>query len=338
MTGEITLRGQVLPIGGLKEKALAAQRNGIRTVIAPKLNEQDVDEIPEHLRADLDFVFVEEIAEVFDVALEDARRDGKVTRARPPLSTPGRLAERKAARTLELTVPLPFVLIVTTDALSRPLLAAGQGRVCSPRTQPLLEEIYGSSTEKGEEGRRRLRGCAEQSVCPAHHGRPQLREDIGNAIATTRKAYTRLSNGKAPTKALMEDKKLQKQLREAAASLRDVGVQLREGPKRKRKCRIGRKLLLLAVGAGGAGAQRGLRKKVLDALFGLRRSSTTPPRPPRLPRRRPRAPRPSHRPEASLEGAPRAPFISPAWSPSISSSASAGATPPGNRGESESER
>src|SRR6201999_1255657 len=58
MTGEITLTGQVLPIGGLKEKALAAQRNRIRTVIAPSLNEQDVDEIPEHLRKDLEFRFV----------------------------------------------------------------------------------------------------------------------------------------------------------------------------------------------------------------------------------------------------------------------------------------
>ncbi len=58
MTGEITLTGQVLPIGGLKEKALAAQRNGIHTVIAPELNEPDVDEIPEHLRRTLRFVFV----------------------------------------------------------------------------------------------------------------------------------------------------------------------------------------------------------------------------------------------------------------------------------------
>ena len=56
MTGEITLTGQVLPIGGLKEKALAAQRDGMRSVIAPALNEADVEEMPEHLRQDLEFV------------------------------------------------------------------------------------------------------------------------------------------------------------------------------------------------------------------------------------------------------------------------------------------
>jgi ATP-dependent Lon protease len=73
MTGEITLTGQVLPIGGLKEKALAAQRHGIACVIAPELNEADVDEIPEHLRRDLGFRFVSEIGEVLDVALEKPR-------------------------------------------------------------------------------------------------------------------------------------------------------------------------------------------------------------------------------------------------------------------------
>jgi ATP-dependent Lon protease len=73
MTGENTLTGQVLPIGGLKEKALAAQRNGIRTVIAPALNEQDVDEIPAHLRSRLEFVFASEISEVLEVALQRRR-------------------------------------------------------------------------------------------------------------------------------------------------------------------------------------------------------------------------------------------------------------------------
>ncbi len=70
MTGEITLTGQVLPIGGLKEKALAAQRHGISTIVAPARNEGDVDEIPAALRAKLEFHWVQEIGEVLAVALE----------------------------------------------------------------------------------------------------------------------------------------------------------------------------------------------------------------------------------------------------------------------------
>ncbi len=83
MTGEITLTGQVLPIGGLKEKALAAQRGGIRCVIAPERNEQDVDEIPEHLRKDLSFRFVATVEEALEVALQRraARRRPRALRA-----------------------------------------------------------------------------------------------------------------------------------------------------------------------------------------------------------------------------------------------------------------
>jgi ATP-dependent Lon protease len=83
MTGEITLTGQVLPIGGLKEKALAAQRNGIRCVIAPALNEQDVDEIPEHLRKDIEFHFVSTVEEALEIALQrrPARRRPRALRA-----------------------------------------------------------------------------------------------------------------------------------------------------------------------------------------------------------------------------------------------------------------
>jgi ATP-dependent Lon protease len=80
MTGEITLSGQVLPIGGLKEKALAAQRSGIRTIVAPALNEPDAEEIPEHLREKLTFVWVSEVGEVLDVALDRpgaARANGR---------------------------------------------------------------------------------------------------------------------------------------------------------------------------------------------------------------------------------------------------------------------
>jgi ATP-dependent Lon protease len=69
MTGELTLTGQVLPIGGLKEKALAAQDAGIKRVIAPRLNQQDIDDIPAHLRKDLEFIFVERIDQVLREAL-----------------------------------------------------------------------------------------------------------------------------------------------------------------------------------------------------------------------------------------------------------------------------
>jgi ATP-dependent Lon protease len=69
MTGELTLTGQVLPIGGLKEKALAAQDADIKRVIAPKLNEQDIEDIPKHLRRDLEFIFVERIEQVLEQAL-----------------------------------------------------------------------------------------------------------------------------------------------------------------------------------------------------------------------------------------------------------------------------
>jgi len=98
----------------------------------------------------------------------------------------------------------------------------------------------------------------------------ELRQNIRDAFEVSRRAYGRLANGKAPSKALMEDKKLQRDLRDAAVSLREVGVALKEGPKkRRRKRRLGRKLLLLAVGAGLALAlSEGLRSKVLDALFG----------------------------------------------------------------------
>ena len=72
MTGEITLTGEVLPIGGLKEKALAAQRSGIARVIAPRENERDADQIPEPLRSRIAFVWVDRIEEVLDAALAPA--------------------------------------------------------------------------------------------------------------------------------------------------------------------------------------------------------------------------------------------------------------------------
>ncbi|MFV0477499.1 MAG: endopeptidase La [Parahaliea sp.] len=70
MTGEITLRGEVLPIGGLKEKLLAARRGGVKTVIIPKENERDLKEIPDNIKEDLDICAVKWIDEVLTIALE----------------------------------------------------------------------------------------------------------------------------------------------------------------------------------------------------------------------------------------------------------------------------
>ena len=70
MTGEITLRGQVLPVGGIKEKVLAAHRAGLKTVILPKRNEKDLEDVHSDVRKDLKFVLVEKVDEVFEVALE----------------------------------------------------------------------------------------------------------------------------------------------------------------------------------------------------------------------------------------------------------------------------
>src|SRR5204863_7571364 len=72
MTGEITLRGAVLPIGGLTEKLVAARRAGVRTVLLPRANEKDLSEVPEEVRADLAFVSVETMDQVLEHALERA--------------------------------------------------------------------------------------------------------------------------------------------------------------------------------------------------------------------------------------------------------------------------
>jgi ATP-dependent Lon protease len=75
MTGEITLRGKVLQIGGVKEKALAAHRAGIRTMILPKENERDLEDVPQNVRDELSFQFVEHCDEVLGHALME--RNGK---------------------------------------------------------------------------------------------------------------------------------------------------------------------------------------------------------------------------------------------------------------------
>jgi ATP-dependent Lon protease len=87
MTGEITLRGQVLPIGGVKEKVLAAHRAGLKTVILPRRNEKDLEDVPDDVRRDVKFVFATRVEDVLDAALEKPRRKAaRRATGKPPRS------------------------------------------------------------------------------------------------------------------------------------------------------------------------------------------------------------------------------------------------------------
>jgi ATP-dependent Lon protease len=91
MTGEITLRGLVLPIGGLKEKTLAAKRAGIRQVIVPKRNEKDLPDIPDEVKNTLKFHFAETVDDVLAIALgagkKQASKNGSKEGAKPSAKT-----------------------------------------------------------------------------------------------------------------------------------------------------------------------------------------------------------------------------------------------------------
>jgi len=82
MTGEVTLTGRVLPIGGLKEKILAAKSAGIKTVIVPRRNEKDLIEIPEDAKEGLTFVFADHVDQVFEKALRTGKPKRQRTRKR----------------------------------------------------------------------------------------------------------------------------------------------------------------------------------------------------------------------------------------------------------------
>jgi len=99
----------------------------------------------------------------------------------------------------------------------------------------------------------------------------KLRENVRTAYDSSRSAYSRLTNGKAPTKALMEDKRLQRDLQNAVEALRDATTALTEAPKKRARKGMGltRKLMILGLGFGLAlaGSEK-LRTKVLDLVFG----------------------------------------------------------------------
>ena len=87
MTGEITLRGKVLPIGGVRDKVLAAHRAGIKTVILPEDNRRDLDEIPETVRNDLRIVFASHMDDVLEVALQKPKNERRKREAKPKRRT-----------------------------------------------------------------------------------------------------------------------------------------------------------------------------------------------------------------------------------------------------------
>ena len=152
MTGEITLTGQVLPIGGLKEKALAAQRAGITRVIAPRRNEPDLEDLPEHLRGDIEFVWAAEVEDVLEAALEPAA--GRAGAAPPPA------ARRRIASAVRAQPPVP--------AAAGP--PARLPAADAPARRPLLRR---APERAAVGGRRRL-----------HHRHPAVRRpDVPVALA-----------------------------------------------------------------------------------------------------------------------------------------------------------
>ena len=90
MTGEITLRGAVMPVGGIKEKVIAAHRAGIETVILPKRNQRDLRDVPDEVKNQLKFEFVETATEVLKITL-GLKVDDKLDHLIPP-SSPGNQA------------------------------------------------------------------------------------------------------------------------------------------------------------------------------------------------------------------------------------------------------
>ena len=99
----------------------------------------------------------------------------------------------------------------------------------------------------------------------------KLRDNVRTAIDSTKSAYARLTNGKAPAKALLEDKRLQRDLENALGAVRDAATALTEAPKKRARkgLSFGRKVMIVTLGAGLAlaGSEK-LRSKVLDTLFG----------------------------------------------------------------------
>ncbi len=101
MTGEITLRGQVLPVGGIKEKVLAAHRMGLKTIVLPKRNEADLEDLPDEVVEALQFIFVDTVDEVLDAALASSSKSKISANGRNKKQEPDRKATEEKVETVE---------------------------------------------------------------------------------------------------------------------------------------------------------------------------------------------------------------------------------------------
>ncbi|MCA9243771.1 MAG: endopeptidase La [Phycisphaerales bacterium] len=132
MTGEITLRGLVLPIGGVKEKTLAAHRAGLSTVILPKRNGPDLEDVPAEVREKMKFVLVERVEDVLKAALEPLAGSGKAKRAkataRPKAKKARKPAPKRAKRAAGSSRPKPAGRSASGRGAARPTARAARGR------------------------------------------------------------------------------------------------------------------------------------------------------------------------------------------------------------------